>query len=158
MGFIEDIKKAKLFGHPIHSMLVHFPSALFPVSVAFDVLAFIFKDDGLAIAAFYTLAAGLIGGIAAAIFGAMDFYRIPSTHEAWGKAGRHACLSILWLCLFTILFGLRIKQYPQIQLATVTELMISIAGVIGLIYSNFLGADLIFYHRIGIHESNKREK
>ncbi len=139
-------------------MLVHFPSALFPTSVFFDVLAFIWGDKALANAAFYTLTVGLIGGIAAAIFGAIDFYRLSPTHEAWNKAGLHACLNIIWLSLFAVLLGLRIKSYPLIGLATPTELIISILGVIGLIFSNFLGGDLVFRHKIGIHEEIKTRK
>lgn len=152
MKFFREMKEAKLFGHPIHSMLVHFPSALFPVSVIFDVVALLTGDKALASVAFYMLAAGLVGGIAAALFGAMDFYRLPPTHEAWGKAALHAGLNILWLCLFTVVFGLRVNQYPQFELATPTELIVSIIGVIGLIFSNFLGGDLVFRHKIGIHD------
>lgn len=158
MNFIRDIKEAKLFGHPIHAMLVHFPSALFPVSVLFDALGFMLTDQALAGAAFYTLAAGLAGGVVAAIFGAMDFFRLSPEHEAWSKAGLHACLNIIWLCLFTVLFGLRMNQYPQIHIATLTELIISIIGVAGLIFSNYLGGDLVFHHKIGIQEENKTKK
>ena len=155
--FIRELKVGKLFGHPIHSMLVHFPSALLPVSVIFDVLGFFSNDQVFASSAFYTLAAGLIGGMGAAVFGAMDFYRLSPTHEAWSKAGLHAVLNILWLCLFTILLGLRIKHYPQIELATPIELIISIAGVLGLIFSNFLGGDLVFHHRLGVHEKERKK-
>lgn len=96
--------------------------------------------------------------VIAAISGAIDFYRLPPTHEAWNKAGLHACLNIIWLSLFAVLLGLRIKQYPMIKLATPTELITSIIGIIGLIFSNFLGGDLVFRHKIGIQERNKTRK
>lgn len=153
-GFIQDIKEAKLFGHPIHSILVHFPSALFPVSVLFDWLAVLLNNVPLANAAFFTLGAGLIGGLCAAVFGAMDYYRLPSNHKGWKKAGLHAVLNILWLILFTILFGLRINQYPHIEFATTAELIISLIAIIGLIFSNFLGGDLIFRYKIGVQKDN----
>lgn len=155
---ISDIKEGKLFGHPIHAMLVHFPSALLPVSVIFDTLAFILGNTALASAAFYTLVAGLIGGVCAAIFGAIDFYHLPPTHKAWSKAAIHASLNILWLCLFTVLVGLRAKQYPLIELATPTELVIAIIGIIGLIYSNFLGGDLVFHYGIGVHDDEAKKQ
>jgi len=151
-NIIEGLKQGKLFGHPIHSMLVHFPSALFPVSLVFDVLALLLHDVSLASAAFYMLAAGLVGGFASVIFGAIDYYRLPASHAAWNKASLHGLLNIIWICLFTVVLGLRMKQYPFFQIASPAELIFSTIGVLGLIFSNFLGGDLIFKHKLGFHE------
>lgn len=152
MIFFNQLKKGRLLGHPIHSMLVHFPSALFPITLVFDVIGIILSNTSFATAAVYTLVAGLMGAVVAAIFGMIDFYHLPSTHEAWGKAALHALLNIFWICLFTILLALRARQYPHFELATPAELMISIIGVVGIIFSNFLGGDLVFRHKIGIHK------
>jgi uncharacterized membrane protein len=149
---IEELKQGKLFGHPIHSMLVHFPSALFPMSLIFDVLALFLHDASLASAAFYMLAAGSAGGFASIIFGAMDYYRLPASHVAWSKASLHGLLNIIWICLFTVVLGMRMKQYPFFQIASPAELIISTISVLGLIFSNFLGGDLVFKHKLGFHE------
>lgn len=48
-----------------HPLFVHFPIALLSASVAFYVLAWIFKSDRLAVVAFATLLAGTAGGAVA---------------------------------------------------------------------------------------------
>lgn len=146
--------RARMFGHPIHAMLVHFPSALFPTSLALDVLARLGGGSSYAAAAFYAMAGGLLGGAAAAVFGAMDYFRLPATHAAWKKASLHALLNLVWLMWFGVLFGLRLKQYPQIELATTLAIILSGAAVAGLLFSNFLGGELVFRHQLGVIEGD----
>lgn len=150
--FFAQLKKARLFGHPIHAIFVHFPSALFPMSWLFDVLGVWLQNSCLSCAAFFSLAAGLVLGLVATLFGAIDYVRLSPEHVAWNKASLHAVLSIAWLCLFGIVFGLRLKTYPAIPFASMIEIVLSTIGVIGLIFSNFLGGDLVFRHKLGIND------
>lgn len=152
LEFFNQLKKARLFGHPIHAMMVHFPSALFPMSWLFDVGAMLFNSSCLSCAAFYSIAAGIVLGFVAAIFGSIDYVNLPSSHPAWNKASLHALLNITWLIIFSILFGLRLKSYPSIPFASLPELILSTIAVAGLIFSNFLGGDLVFRHKLGIKE------
>jgi len=150
--FFRQLLRARMFDHPIHAMLVHFPSALFPMSLALDALARFGGGSSFAVAAFYAMAGGLLGGVAAAVFGAMDYFRLPATHVAWKKASLHAFLNFVWLMWFGVLFGLRLKQYPQIELATTLEIILSGVAVAGLLFSNFLGGELVFRHKLGVIE------
>jgi len=153
--FFRQLLRARMFDHPIHAMLVHFPSALFPVSLALDVLTRLGGGSSFAVAAFYAMAGGLLGGVAAAVFGAMDYFRLPTTHVAWKKASLHAFLNFVWLMWFGALFGLRLKQYPQIELATTLEIILCGVAVAGLLFSNFLGGELVFRHKLGVIEEDK---
>lgn len=152
--FFQQLKKGRLGGHPIHSMLIHFPSALFPMVFVFDLLALLFRDQGLVYAAFYSLAFGILTSFAAAFFGVIDYARIPSKHVAWGKASLHGLLNIIWIMLFSILFGLRARSYPNIEFASVTGMVFCFVGVVGLIFSNYLGGELIFKHKLGFDEED----
>ena len=152
--FFRELLRARMFGHPIHAMLVHFPSALFPMSLMLDVLARLGGGSAFAAAAFYAMAGGLLGGVAAAVFGAMDYFRLPATHVAWKKASLHALLNFVWLMWFGTLFGLRLKPYPQIELATTLEIILCSAAVAGLFFSNFLGGELVFRHKLGVIEKD----
>ena len=70
--------KAKLLGHPIHPMLIPFPLGLLGTAVLFDPIALIGGDwESLARTAFSMIAAGIIGGLLAAVFGAIDWLAIP---------------------------------------------------------------------------------
>lgn len=152
--FFRALMRGRLFRHPIHAMLVHFPSALIPTSVLFDVLSWWYTNKLLAIVAFYTLFLGLLGGIVAALFGAIDYFHLPSVHIGWKKASLHALLNIIWLMVFGVLFGIRTTQYPLIDIASAPELIISVFCVLGLIFSNYLGGELVFHHKIGTYNKH----
>ncbi len=147
--FVTDLCRGRLAGHPIHLMLVHFPSALFPTSLIFDAMGLILHKNSLAEAAFYSMAGGLLGGFAAALFGAVDYFKLAAENPAWRKASKHALLSLAWLLLFTTALGLRRGHYPDFELATWPQLILSTLGVFGLLFSNYLGGELVLKHRLG---------
>jgi uncharacterized membrane protein len=61
--------KAKLLGHPIHPMLIVLPLGLFIAAVIFDVLAMFTGNSTFATVAYWNIAGGIIGGLAAAAIG-----------------------------------------------------------------------------------------
>jgi uncharacterized membrane protein len=64
--------RAKLFGHPIHPMLIPFPLGLLATALIFDLIHLLFDEASLTRAAYYMIAAGIIGGLLAAVFGLID--------------------------------------------------------------------------------------
>src|SRR5574341_688201 len=79
--------KTKLFGHPIHPMLVVFPLGLLMMAVIFDLIALGLGSGYWSGIAYYLIGAGVIGGLAAAMFGLIDWLAIPSNTRAT-KVGR----------------------------------------------------------------------
>ena len=59
--------KARFLGHPIHPMLIVFPLGLLGASVLFDLLHLATGATEFALVAYWTLAAGLVGGALAAV-------------------------------------------------------------------------------------------
>jgi uncharacterized membrane protein len=55
--------KAKLAGHAIHPMLITLPLGLLGTAVIFDIIRALTDEADLAVASFYMLAAGIIGGL-----------------------------------------------------------------------------------------------
>src|SRR6185437_13725752 len=74
--------KAKLLGHPIHPMLIVFPLGLFATAVVFDIVGLISNDSSWFRISFWMIAAGIIGGLCAAVFGLVDWFAIPSGTRA----------------------------------------------------------------------------
>jgi hypothetical protein len=64
--------RAKIMGHPIHPILIPFPLGLLSTSVVFDVVHLLTGDEKWAEISFWMIAAGVIGGLAAAVFGLID--------------------------------------------------------------------------------------
>ena len=61
--------RAKILGHSIHQQLIVFPLRLLGTAVAFDTAYMATGNGTMATAAFWMIAAGPIGGAAAAPFG-----------------------------------------------------------------------------------------
>lgn len=151
--FFKNVSKGRLFKHPIHAMLVHFPAALFPTSFLFDTLGYFSRVQMWSIIAFYILLFGLISGIIASLFGMLDYFRLPYVHQAWKKATVHAFLNIIWIFVLGILWGFKAAHLPNILIPS--GLQISIFGfcIFGLFYSNYLGGELVFRHKLGTFEN-----
>ena len=58
--------RAKLFGHPIHQMLVPIPFGLLAMAVIFDLLALALADGYWSEIAYWMMAAGVVTGLVAA--------------------------------------------------------------------------------------------
>jgi uncharacterized membrane protein len=75
--------RAKVLGHPLHQMLIVFPLGLLVTSVVFDaVYYFGGRNPRWADVSFWMIAAGLVGGVTAAVPGWIDWFAIPSGTRA----------------------------------------------------------------------------
>jgi uncharacterized membrane protein len=78
----------KVFGHPVHPMLIVFPLGLLATAVIFDVAYLATSTAYLSEVAYWMVVAGLLGGLVAAPFGLLDWLAIP--------AGTHAKRIGVW--------------------------------------------------------------
>jgi uncharacterized membrane protein len=74
--------KAKSMGHPIHPMLIVFPLGLLPVAAIFDIVYLYTHNGRWADISYWIIAAGIIGGLIAAVFGLIDWLAIPARTRA----------------------------------------------------------------------------
>jgi uncharacterized membrane protein len=72
--------RAKLFGHPIHQMLVVFPLGLLATAVVFDLVGLALSQGYWSEITYPMIAAGVVTGLLAAPFGALDWLSIPFLH------------------------------------------------------------------------------
>ncbi len=149
---IENIFKGKAMGHPVHIMLVHFPVAFFPMSAVLDLLSIIYSNSALSLFSFYSSSAGVILGTLAVIFGTIDLIKIPSKEKHFNIALIHGGLNFLWVIIFAAIAGINLKYYPEINIAGRTQTIIEFLSVAGMIYSNFLGGELVLKFGMGKKE------
>jgi uncharacterized membrane protein len=139
--------KAKLFGHPIHPMLIPFPLGLLGTAVVFDLIALIGGDwDSLARAAFYMIAAGILAGLLAAVFGAIDWLAIPRGTRARGIATLHGLGNVVIVALFAVAWLLRNDDPPSD--AAGVPIVLEIVGLLGAVVTGWLGGELV--DRLGV--------
>jgi uncharacterized membrane protein len=141
-------KTAKAFGHPIHQMLIVFPLGLLATSVIFDILYFGSNEVNFAIASYYTMAAGIVGAILAAIFGLADWLNIPAGTRAksvglWHGSGNFV-ITLLFLTSWYLRRGSLIPDS--------TTFTLSLIGVLMALVTGWLGGELVNRLGIGVDE------
>jgi uncharacterized membrane protein len=137
--------KAKLFGHPIHPMLIPFPLGLLGTAVIFDLLAVFAGQQSLGQASLPMIAAGIITGLLAAVFGAIDWAAIPDGTRAKGIATTHGLGNVIIVVLFAIAWWLR-REAPGAPSGL--PLVLEVIGVLGALVTGWLGGELV--DRLGV--------
>src|SRR3982751_5090345 len=99
--------KIKLFGHPIHPMLIVFPLGLLATAVILDVIYLFNGNAALATVSFWNIIAGIIGGLAAAVFGLIDWLAVPSGTRAKAIGLWHGTGNVVVVVLFGASWFLR---------------------------------------------------
>src|SRR5207253_10239259 len=99
--------RAKLFGHPIHQMLIAFPLGVLGMSLFFDLIELATDRPALLQASFFMIAAGIVAGLVAAVFGLIDFLAIPAGTRAKRVGLLHGVGNVVVVVLFAASWWLR---------------------------------------------------
>src|SRR3954468_1006071 len=141
--------RAKLFGHPIHQMLIVFPLGLLAMAVIFDVIALWTGETRWSDTAFRMMIAGLITGLLAAPFGAIDWLAIPSGTRAKRIGALHGAGNLLVVVLFAASAWLR-RPAPSVPMDL--ALVLSYAGAALALGTGWLGGELVDRLAIGVDD------
>jgi uncharacterized membrane protein len=139
----------KLLGHPIHPMLVPFPFALLATAAVFDVIGLLTSDGTFHVISFWMIAAGLLVGLAAALFGLLDFLKIADRTRAKRVALMHGLGNLVMVVLFAASWWLRLGHLDDPGLLSV---LLAVAGALLLAVTGWLGGELPYRLGIGIDE------
>src|SRR5215213_5817765 len=99
--------RAKLVGHAIHPMLIPFPLGLLATAVIFDLLYLFRGGAELVVFSYWAIAAGVVGGLLAAIFGFWDWRHIPGGTRAKAIGLWHGGGNVVVVGLFIVAWLLR---------------------------------------------------
>jgi len=141
--------KAKLLGHPIHQMLIVFPLGLLATAVIFDVIALATRNGAWSGMAFYLIAAGIIGGLTAAVFGLIDWLAIPSGTRAWAIGLWHGVGNVVVVVLFAASWFVR-RGTPNAP--GTLALSLSFAGGLLALVTGWLGGELVDRLGVGVDD------
>ena len=137
--------KAKAFGHAIHPILIVFPLGLLSTAVIFDILFLITLNTTFATVSFWMIAAGLIGGLLAAVFGLIDYLNIPNGTRAKRIGRLHAIVNVVAMILFAVSLWFR---WDAPHVPATPALLFSFTGVLVALLGGWFGGELV--ERLGV--------
>ncbi len=140
--------KAKLLGHAVHPMLIVFPLGLLVTSVVFDIIYLVTNDPMFATVSYWMIAAGVIGGVLAAIFGLIDWLNIPAGTRAKAIGVWHGRGNAAVLALFAVSWYLR-RGDPAHVPSTAACVVSLVAVGLGTVTS-WLGGELVGRLGVGV--------
>jgi 3-phenylpropionate/trans-cinnamate dioxygenase ferredoxin subunit len=141
---LRDIIDGKFLGHPNHALLIHFPSALFPISLLFDFMSYFMDGTALTKAAFYLIAVGLAFSPLAMLTGFMDYFSMTPGSKQRQTATIHWIINTVSVSIMLISLALRLGNLDAAQ-SEWSWTAISFIGVSLIIVGNYFGAELIFH-------------
>ena len=140
--------RVKLFGHPVHPMLIVFPLGLLATAVIFDILYLIFNNRLLPTASYYMIAAGVLGGLLAAIFGFIDWLALPSGSRAKNIGLWHGIGNVVIVSLFAVSWLLRGNNVDFVPGGL--ALILSFAGTVLALITAWIGGELVYRLGVGV--------
>lgn len=138
--------RAKAMGHGIHPMLIVFPLGLLTTAVIFDILYLFTDRTGFQISAAYIIAAGIIGGVIAALFGAVDWRAIPAGTRAKTIGAVHGLGNVVVLLLFLVSWAMRAGATNWEP--SLAAIILGFAGLAVASVTAWLGGELV--ERLGV--------
>jgi uncharacterized membrane protein len=141
--------RAKLLGHAIHQMLIPYPLALLTTAIIFDVIHLTTDNPLWATISFWMIAAGIIGGLAAALFGVIDWSAIPRATRAKRVGVIHGVGNVVMVSLFAASWLMR-RDNPGDP--GTFALAVSLLGGGLSLYTAWLGGELVDRHGVGVDD------
>lgn len=141
----------KIFGHPLHMMLIHFPSALLPMDLLCSFLGYHTGNSSFTDAAFFALAGGVGFGTLAIITGVFDLAVIAERQPlSLKKALIHGGINSIVVIAYSILAFRGYNQFPDLVQDTLTILIVKGGLLAFMIVGNYLGGSLILKDKVGL--------
>jgi uncharacterized membrane protein len=141
--------RAKLFGHPIHQMLVPIPFGLLAMAVVFDLGGLVLAQGYWSGIAYPMIAAGVVTGLLAAPFGAFDWLGIPSGTRAKRVGAVHGLGNVVVVLLFAGSWLMR-RDAPSAP-SQVALALSFVGGGLALI-TGWLGGELVDRLSVGVDD------
>jgi uncharacterized membrane protein len=141
--------RAKVMGHAVHQMLIVYPLGLFSTAVIFDVIHLITGGATWSIVSYWMIAAGIIGGLCAAVFGTIDWSKIPSGTRANRLGVLHGVGNVIVVALFAVSWWLR---RPDPGNPSVVAISVMVVGAALSLVTGWLGGELVDRLGVGVDD------
>lgn len=142
---------ATIGGHPLHPMLVPFPIVGFVAAFLSDIMFMSTGEVGWATASNWLIGFGLATAVLAAIAGLTDYMGDDRIRKL-GTALRHMVANVAAVVLEIVNLLVRLGN-PDGSAIPSIGIYLSGAVTLILLYSGWLGGELVYRHRVGVHDT-----
>lgn len=141
--------RAKLFGHPVHQMLIVLPLGLLTGVIIFDVIGLLAAGDQWTIVSYWLIPAGVLAGLLAAVFGFADWTKIPSGTRARSVGALHGVGNVVVVALFAASWLVRGDASAD---PSGLAFVLSFAGGGLAMFTGWLGGELVARLSVGVDD------
>ena len=137
----------KLFGHPLHPAMVHFPVAAWTGAVVTDALFAALGGAAWRDVSFWLIVVGVVTALGAMTAGFIDLMALPEGQAAQRRALRH--MSVMGGAWTAYVIDLLVRLLPTGPASALINLSISIVGFLTLLLGTHYGAQLVYDFGVG---------
>jgi uncharacterized membrane protein len=149
--------KVRLFGHPVHPMIVPFPIAFYTATLVSSIVYATNGDTFWFHVAFIANCAALVMAAVAVLPGLIDWLSIPELTDAKTTGLKHMVANVFTLGLFTanaaVVYPKLDDPHPTVQ----SSIMLTGFGFLIMLYAGFKGWKMVQTHHIGIDAPSDAE-
>ncbi len=140
--------RIRVLGHPVHPMSIVLPLGLLSTAAVFDVLYVLTGNADLATFAYWAILVGVLGGLLAAVFGAIDWMAIPKGTRARRIGALHGSGNIVVVLLFALSWLSRGGSGPY--LPSLLPILLALIAVGLASVTAWLGGELVYRLRVAV--------
>jgi uncharacterized membrane protein len=143
------------YGHPVHPILVTVPIGAWVASLVFDVASRLDGDGAPALVegAYWLIGIGIVGALAAALFGLLDLLAIPRHTRAMRFGLMHLALNLSVVAMFVGDLLWRRDTYQEATETATGPLALSVVALAVLAVSGWIGGMLAY--RFGVRVASE---
>jgi uncharacterized membrane protein len=146
---------ASIAGHPLHPILVAFPIGLWTFALVCDLVYHLFYTSyAWKEAALFCTGGGLVGAVAAAVPGVIDFLSISSGGRLRQIAIYHLAVNGAAVILFGYAFWLRFREDPFLG-ASLAPVWLTAFGLVLVAVGGWFGGEMVYKLRMGVDEGSE---
>ena len=139
------------YGHPFHPILVTVPIGAWVCSLVFDVASRFVSDPGvLAQGSMWLIGLGVLGALAAATVGFLDFLGLPRRTPAYRVGLLHMNLNLAVTAAYAVNFAWRMGEQGRSEAVGFPMLVLSVLSIAVLTVSGYLGGKLAYHYGVRV--------
>jgi len=145
--------KAAIGGHPLHPAFVVLPIGSWCLALFGDVMYQFSSDAFWYQFSYYTMLAGVVSALIAAVFGFVDFFGVKMSESGYRTARMHMALNLTAVVLYAANLWLRHDNAAMAGSRWNLAFAMEVITLLAVAVSGWLGGELAYRHKVGVVEN-----